>query len=264
MTAKQVLITGASSGIGEATARRYGRSGAHVLLLARNAERLDEAARAIGKDGGTATSYPVDLADPEAIAAVSARIAREAGPPDVLINNAGAGRWLPIVETSAEEARAMIDVPYLAAFNLTRAFLPAMLARGSGAIACVTSPASFIVWPNAAAYSAARHALAGFTEALRAEVKGSGLGVTLIVLGIVESPYWEHNPGSRKYAPVIDPRIARTMSPDEAAEVVFAGVEERRRMVVKPAILRALFLLNAIAPRLVASQLRRAVPKQGR
>jgi short-subunit dehydrogenase len=261
MTARLVLVTGASSGIGEATARRYGRTGAHVLLLARNADRLDEAARAVRNDGGTATAYPVDLADPKAIAETSARIARETGIPDILINNAGAGRWLPIAETSAEEALAMIDVPYLAAFNLTRAFLPAMLARRTGAIACITSPASFIVWPNAAAYTAARQALAGFAEALRAEVKGAGLNVTLVVLGLVESPYWQHNPGSRKYAPVIDPRIAPPMSPEDAAEVIFAGIEGRRRMVVKPAALRALFLLNAIAPRLVASQLRRSIPR---
>jgi short-subunit dehydrogenase len=264
MTARAVLVTGASSGIGAATARRYGRSGAHVLLLARNAERLDEVARAIRKDGGTATAFCLDLADPKATAETSARVAREAGTPDVLINNAGAGRWLPIVETSAEEALAMIEVPYLAAFNLTRAFLPAMLARGTGSIACVTSPASFIVWPNAAAYTAARQALAGFTESLRAEVKGSGLSVTLVVLGLVESPYWEHNPGSRKYAPVIDPRIAAPLTPEEAADAIFAGIEARKRSVVKPAIFRALFLLNAIAPRFVASQLRRAVPKQGR
>ena len=174
MTSRLVLVTGASSGIGEATARRYGASGAHVLLLARNADRLDEAVGAIRKDGGTATAYPVDLADPKAIEEVSARMTREAGTPDVLINNAGAGRWLPIVETSAEEALAMIEVPYLAAFNLTRAFLPKMLARRSGAIACITSPASYIVWPNAAAYTAARHALAGFTEALRTEMKRLG------------------------------------------------------------------------------------------
>ena len=262
MTSRLVLVTGASSGIGEATARRYGASGAHVLLLARNADRLDEVVGAIRKDGGTATAYPVDLADPNAIEEVSARMTREAGTPDVLINNAGAGRWLPIVETSAEEALAMIEVPYLAAFNLTRAFLPKMLARRSGAIACITSPASYVVWPNAAAYTAARHALAGFTEALRTEVKGSGISVTFVVLGMVESPYWQHNPGSREHSPVINPRIAPPMSPKDAAEAIFAGVEGHKRSVVKPTILRALFLLNALAPRLVASQLRRSVPKR--
>ena len=262
MASRVVLVTGASSGIGAATARRFGATGARVLLLARNEERLDDVAGAIRKAGGSATPYPVDLADANAIAELSPRIEREAGTPDILINNAGAGRWLRLIETTAEEALAMIEVPYLAAFNLTRAFLPKMIARGSGAIACVTSPASFVVWPNAAAYTAARHALAGFTESLCAEVKGTGLSVTLVVLGVVESPYWEHNPGSREHVPVMSPMVARPLTPEQAAEAIFAGIEGRKRMVVKPAILRALFVLNAIAPRLVASQLRRAVPRQ--
>ena len=144
MASKLVLVTGASSGIGAATAKLYGARGAHVLLLARNETKLDEVAAAIRRNGGAASPYAVDLADASAIAETSARIKREAGTPDILINNAGAGRWLSVLETSAEEALAMIEVPYLAAFNLTRAFLPEMIARGTGAIACVTSPASYV------------------------------------------------------------------------------------------------------------------------
>jgi short-subunit dehydrogenase len=262
MASSVVLVTGASSGIGAATARRFSATGAHALLLARNEERLDGVASAIRKEGGTATTYPIDLADADAIAELGPKIERDAGTPDILINNAGAGRWLSLIETTAEDALHMIEVPYLAAFNLTRAFLPKMIARGSGAIACVTSPASFVVWPNAGAYTAARRALAGFTESLRAEVKGTGLSVTLVVLGLVESPYWEHNPGSREHVPVMSRMVARPLTSEQAAQAIFAGIQGRKRMVVKPAIFRALFLLNAIAPRLVASQLRRAVPKQ--
>ncbi len=261
MASKLVLITGASSGIGAATAKRYGASGARVLLFARDAGRLDEVANAIRRGGSAATPYKVDLSDAGAIAEAATRIKREAGTPDIIINNAGAGRWRPLVETSAEEALAMIEVPYLAAFNLTRAFLPEMLARRSGAIACVTSPASYLVWPNAAAYIAARHALLGFTEALRADVKGGGVDVTLVVLGTVETPYWEHNPGSRERVPAGNPLLAPVLSPEEAAEAIFRGVEARKRRVVKPAILRAIFLLNALAPRLVARQVRRSIPK---
>ena len=261
MGSRLVLITGASSGIGEAAAKRYGASGAQVLLLARNAERLDAVATAIRHAGGAAAPYKVDLADAAAIAETSARIKREAGTPDILINNAGSGRWRPLVETSAEEALGMIEVPYLAAFNLTRAFLPEMLARKSGAIACVTSPASYLVWPNASAYIAARHALLGFTEALRTDVRGKGIDVTLVVFGTVETPYWEHNPGSRERVPKSNPILAPILSPEEAAEAIFRGVEGRKRRVVKPASLRALFLLNALAPRLVARQLRRSIPK---
>jgi short-subunit dehydrogenase len=262
MAANLVLITGASSGIGEATARRFGATGAHVLLLARNAERLDDVAAAISKHGGTATAYNLDLADSGAIEEVAARIEREVGTPDILINNAGAGRWLPLIETTAEEALAMIEVPYLAAFNLTRAFLPKMLARRSGTIACITSPASYVAWPNATAYTAARAALRGFTEALRADVKGSGLTVTLVVLGTVESPYWEHNPGSREHLPDVNPTLMPTLSTEEAAETIFAGIASGKQTVVKPAILRALFLLNAVAPRLVARELSRAAKQR--
>jgi short-subunit dehydrogenase len=92
------------------------------------------------------------------------RVSRETGEPDILINNAGAGRWLAVMETSPEEARNMMELPCLAAFHVTRALLPAMVARRSGHIVNVTSPASFIAWPNAAGYIAARHALKGFSE----------------------------------------------------------------------------------------------------
>ena len=214
MASKLVLVTGASSGIGAATARRFGVSGARVLLLARNIERLHEVAKAIRDAGVSAAAYAVDLSDADAIAELTARIESEAGTPDVIINNAGAGRWLPIMETTAEDALHMIQVPYLAAFNLTRAFLPKMIERRSGAIACVTSPASYHVWPSAGAYTAARRALSGFTDSLRADLEATGISVTLVVLGMVESPYWKHNPRSRQHLPPTNPRIIPPLTSD--------------------------------------------------
>jgi short-subunit dehydrogenase len=260
MAAKLVLVTGASSGIGEATARRYGAAGAHVLLLARNAERLDSVARAIREAGGTATAFPVDLQDPEATKDVAARIAAEIGTPDVLINNAGAGRWLPLIETPPEEARAMIGVPYLAAFDLTHAFLADMIARGSGALVFVTSPGAYLAWPNASAYIAARRAMAGLAEGLQSELKPTGLSVTLVVLGTVETPYWEHNPDSLENMPKA-PRFVLTLSADEAAKAIVEGAAQKKKFVIKPGIYRALFVLNALFPKTVASQLRRASKK---
>ncbi len=261
MTSKLVLVTGASSGIGEATAKRYGAAGAHVLLLARNAERLYGVAHAIRESGGTATAFPMDLSASEAIREMAARVETDIGTPDILINNAGAGRWLPLVDTSAEDARAMMDVPYLAAFNLTRAFAPAMIARATGNIAFITSPASYLAWPNASAYIAARRAVAGFAEALQAELKPAGLFVTLVVLGTVETPYWQHNPGSRENLPKTDPRLVPTLTPEAAAAAIVDGVAANKSFVVKPAIYRALFVMNALFPKTVASQLRSAAKK---
>ncbi len=159
MRDKLVLVTGASSGIGKATAELFAKRGGRVLLLARDRERLDATAREIAQRGGRAAIYPVDLSQADAVRATAERIKAEEGVPDILVNNAGAGRWLSLVETSLEEARQMIELPYLAAFYVTRMFLPEMIARGSGQIACVTSPASYLVWPQACAYIAARHAL---------------------------------------------------------------------------------------------------------
>jgi short-subunit dehydrogenase len=258
---KLVLVTGASSGIGEATAKLYAENGARVLLLARSEERLGRVAEAIGRNGGAAGAFPVDLSELEAVAETAARIKREHGTPDILINNAGAGRWLPLIETSPAEAREMIEVPYLAALYATRAFLPEMVARRSGAIACITSPASYLAWPNACAYIAARHALRGFAEALRSEVKGKGLKVTLVVLGTVETPYWQHNPGSREHVPATNETLMPTLSVEEAAATILNGIAAGKATVVKPGLYRALFLLNALAPGLVAKQLRRAARK---
>jgi short-subunit dehydrogenase len=261
MGPKLVAITGASSGIGEATAKRYGAGGAHVVLLARNADRLAAVANAIRKSGGAATPYALDLADSGVTEETAVRIGRDLGTPDILINNAGAGRWLSFVDTTAEEARAMIEVPYLAGFNLTRAFLPAMLARRSGSVAFITSPASYLAWPKASAYIAARRAVAGLAETLQSELKGAGIVVTLVVLGTVETPYWAHNPGSRENMPKSDSRLVAVLTPDEAARTIVEGVAAKRPFVVRPAMFRALFVLNALFPRLVARQLRSATGK---
>lgn len=261
MSSKLVVVTGASSGIGEATARRFGQAGAHVVLLARNTEGLERAAREVREAGGTATALAVDLQNRAETLGAAARISGDIGTPDLLVNNAGVGRWRPLVETGPNEAAAMIGVPYLAAFNLTRAFAPAMIERGSGGIAFVTSPASYLAWPNASAYIAARRAIAGFAESLQSELKPAGIFVTIVVLGTVETPYFDNNPGSRENIPELGPRLAPVLTAEQAAEALFEGTEQKKRFVVKPAIYRALFVMNALFPKTVASQIRRAAKK---
>ena len=121
------VVTGASSGIGEATARMFAARDAEVILLARNKSRLDAITAEIKSGGKKASSYILDLSDPKATSAVARSIVQDHGTPDILVNNAGAGHWLSITDTSVEEAAQMIAVPYLAAFNLTREFLEAMM-----------------------------------------------------------------------------------------------------------------------------------------
>ena len=142
----------------------------------------------------------------------------------------------------------MIEVPYLAAFAVTRAFLPDMLARRSGHIVCVTSPASYMVWANACAYVAARQALKGFSDALRVEVARHGLFVSLVVLGTTETPYWEHNPGSREHVP----RGFAPLTTDAAAAAVMEAIVGERKRVFRPRLFRFLMALEGIAPGITA------------
>jgi len=244
------LVTGASSGIGAATALALARAGARsVALLARGADALAAVAAQARGLGADARAFPVDLADLGAAERAAARAAAELGAPDVVVNNAGSGRWLFTEETTPAEAEAMIAVPYLAAFAVTRALLPAMLARRSGCVVNVTSPAAFCPWPGATAYTVARWAMRGFSEALSADLYRTGVHVALIVPGEVRSPYFEHNPGSHERLPRIARRLYRTLEVEEVAALVVRAVRRERRTVVAPLLLRATLAAHRLLPR---------------
>ncbi|HET9223821.1 MAG TPA: SDR family NAD(P)-dependent oxidoreductase [Roseiflexaceae bacterium] len=245
-----ILITGASYGIGAALARRIALAGGQVVLLARTRDALEHVADEVRTGGGQACIYPVDLADAAAVERVAQAILAEVGPPDILINNAGAGRWLFLEETDPAEAQAMMAVPYFAAFHVTRAFLPAMLRHGSGQIVNVNSPASLVAWPGATAYTAARWALRGFSEALRADLHGTGLRVTEVIPGKVSSTYFTHNPGTEARAPWIA-KLLGTITPEQAAAEMLRGIERGQRQIVLPFRYRLLYIIHRVWPGLV-------------
>jgi short-subunit dehydrogenase len=244
------LVTGASSGIGAATARAVARKRGRVLLLARTRQALEQVAAEIKGAGGEAWVYPVDLADAGAVERTVDAIQRDVGVPDIIINNAGAGRWLWIEETSPADMVQMMAVPYFGAFYLTRAALPQMLRRNSGHIVNVTSVAGFMAWPGATAYTVARWAMRGFNEALRADLYGTRLGVTLFVSSLVRSPYLEHNPGVEERLPGVA-RMLRTLTADEVAAAIVRAIEREQREVILPVLLRIMMGLHRVLPRAV-------------
>lgn len=207
--ARIIVVTGASSGIGAGVARRLARDGAELVLVGRDPARLNEVVRRIESEGGHARAVPGDLAQDGA----GAKLATEIGPANVVVHCAGAGVWRPLLDTPQAEVRAMMAAPTFAAIDLAQGFAPGMIARGHGRFVFVTSPGSWLVWPNATAYLAARHALKAVAEGLRAELRKTGVGVTLVALGEVESPYWDHNPGSRRNLPPSLPfrRLSRAL-----------------------------------------------------
>jgi len=250
VNAKKVLITGASSGIGAATAKEMSSGGARVILLARNEAKLKHVQKEINASGGNASFYVVDLSDAEMVEKIATQIKTEIGTPDILINNAGRGQWKFIQDTSADEAWQMMEVPYFAAFNLTRAFLPEMLKRNSGHIVNISSVSSRFVWPGATAYHAARWAMKGFNEALRADLYGSKIGVTLYESGVVESEYWQHNPGSRERLPKIAKMIPN-LTPEKVAKAIINGIEKNKRRIVIPFMMKTVCLQHFFFPGLV-------------
>lgn len=231
------VVTGASGGIGAATARLLAKQGARVVLVARSREALEALADGIRADGGEAHAVVADLGLPESVALLTREVLSAMGVPDLLVNNAGAGRWLFTDETPPEEAVAMMEAPYFAAFFATRAFLPGMLERGSGLIVNVNSPMALMPWPGATGYGAARWALRGFTEALRQDLAGTGVAVMHFVPGKTSSAYFEHNPGSEERIPLVS-KLIPTLTPEAAAAALVGGVERDARDVVVPFMLR--------------------------
>jgi len=235
---KLMLITGASSGIGAATARAAATRNARLALLARSEAKLARVAAEVGALSQTPVFYrAVDLSDPQQVAAVAGEISSQLGIPDVLLNNAGAGRWLSLIETEPAAVAEMMAAPYFAAFYVTRAFLPAMLARGSGTCVFMNSVASRLVWPGAAAYTAARWAVRGLFEAVRAETSGTGVRAAMVTFAKVESDYWVNNPGSEERLPKAQSAIP-VLSVEQAATAILQGLESDREKIVEPLMLR--------------------------
>lgn len=241
------VVTGASSGIGAATARSLARDGWRVVLVARRADRLGDIAAAITKAGGDSRVEALDAADGAAVTAMAERVMVEWGVPALIVNSAGAGVWRFLEETSCEEIITMIGAPYLAAANTCRAFVAAMMAAGRGLFVHVGSPASVMPWPGATAYTASRWALRGLHEALCQDLRGTGVKSSLIYFGEVTSEYFQANPDSQEHIPKLAAAIP-VMSQERCAEVILSVVRRPRRVVFSPFALRAMAWLAAVAP----------------
>jgi short-subunit dehydrogenase len=244
---KLMLITGASSGIGAATAKLAAKEGARVVLVARSKDKLEQVAEEIRRSGGTAYTQAVDVSDPQAVAALEKSVTAELGAPDILFNNAGGGRWLHTEETSPEEAAEMMSAPYLAAFYVTRAFLPAMLKRNSGLVINMTSIGGFMPWPAATAYLAARFAMRGFHEGLRADLYGSKVRAMLTAFAKVESEYWQKNPESLKNLPAAQKMIP-ILTSEQTAWAIINGIRWNLPVVFAPLMMWVILILGYLFP----------------
>jgi NADP-dependent 3-hydroxy acid dehydrogenase YdfG len=218
LAGRTALVTGASRGIGLACARTLARAGARVAMLARRADALVDAVQEVER----AIAIPCDVRDDAAVAHAARRVVDEfAGPPDVLVNNAGAFGLARIDNTEPAALRQMLEVNLVAPFLFLRAFLPALRARRSGHIVMIGSVADRAIFPENGAYAASKHGVRALSEVLRAELRGTGVRATLISPGPTDTELWD--PIAPDDRPGFTPR-ASMLRPEAVADAVLFAV----------------------------------------
>ncbi len=234
LAGRVAVVTGASSGIGLATAAALAAAGARVALVSRSAPRLEAAVQQIIRLAPGAPppiAQACDVSDPAAVLTMAERVRREAGAPDVVVSNAGIGHWSAVADLPLERIRTVLDVNFFGAVHCVRAFLPGMLERRQGTLVFVSSGLGAVPLPFSAAYCASKHALNGFAGALRAEVESLGVRVLLVMPGGTRTAFFEANAFP---ADVLTRYLLQRLVPPErvAARIVRAVVRGRRRVVI--------------------------------
>jgi short-subunit dehydrogenase len=228
---KVVVITGASSGIGAEAAFMVARRGGIPVLLARNVSKLEEISRQIPTEH---LYLALDVSDAHEAARVFEEIMKRYGHIDVLINNAGFGVFQSFLEMPIEQFSEMMNVNYMGVVHCTKAVLPHMLKRGSGHIVNIASVAGKIATKKTAAYTATKHALIGFSNALRLELRGSGVHISTINPGPIATNFFDRADPAGQYMTNLKKMKGVILAPHDVAEQMLRSVERNRREITLP------------------------------
>ena len=243
LAGRTVLVTGASSGIGEATARLVAERGAHVLLVARRSEELERVRAAVVAGGGTASAYACDLTDPDAVDALVARLLTEHGAVDMLVNNAGRSirRSLDLSYDRMHDFERTMAVNYFGPVRLILGLLPAMRAQRFGHVVNIVTWGVQIKAPRFAAYIASKTALDTFSRIAGREAYADNVTFTNIRLSLVRTDMISTVEAYRK---------APAKTPEQAAAMVVRALEDRP-LTISTTVGNVSEVLNLLAPRLM-------------
>ncbi|MFH1725435.1 MAG: SDR family oxidoreductase [Elusimicrobiota bacterium] len=240
LAGKTAVITGGAGGLGRAVALRLVKTGAKVALWDLDEERLGRAVAELRESGGEARGYALDAADPAAVREAAERVRAELGPVDLLHNNAGIIFPGGFLDSSEEQLHKTVDVNLKSYLWCTKAFLPAMVERGSGHIVMTASAAGLLGVPEMAAYSATKHAVVGLAESLRLELRNKGVrgvGITIVCPSFIATGMFE---GARP------PLLTSWLTPEGVAEKIVEAVRKDRLYVREPFLVKLVPLIKAL------------------
>lgn len=220
------VVTGGTEGIGRAIAFAFGAAGARIALCARTEANVRAVVRDLQAAGIDAIGTTCDVSDPASVEAFAAFVRRERGVPQVLINNAGIGRFKPILELSLEDWDLTMGVNVRSLYLVTRAFLQGMRDAGRGTIVNIASLAGRNGIEGGTAYCASKHAVLGFSKSLMLEVRKQGLRVVAICPGSVDTPFMDKRGGRPQE------KRARALAPEDVAHAVLAAVTADDRAMI--------------------------------
>jgi short-subunit dehydrogenase len=243
-----VVITGASSGIGHATALCFARRGARVVLVSRSAEALEQVAGEVAEAGGQALPVAADVARSEEVEAVVQSAILRFGRIDVWVNNAAVAEWSLLEDMSPAEIRRVVEVNLLGAIYGVRAALPHLRAQGSGVIVNVASALAERAIPLLSTYSASKAALKSFSDSLRMELRAtrSGIDVVTILPSSINTPFYRWGPSKIGVRPH---PVSVIYPPQAVAEAIVSGVEHPQREIYVGVMGKLLSVGERVSPR---------------
>lgn len=254
---KTVLITGASSGIGKDAAIEFAKLGANIILVARRKDKLEKVENELKKFHVSTLTIPCDVSKKDQVNQMSKLVLERFGSIDILVNNAGFAIYGSVLDLSIEDIESQMETNYLGMIYCIKNFLPSMLEKKSGHIVNVASVAASFGLPGIASYCASKFAMLGFSEGLKHELKGTGVGITVVSPIMVRTNFFDH-PSFEKmpqYSPT-------SLSSKTVAKAILKAANSSRLEIIVPSVVRGAVWLKNTFPYFINPIIGKSFKKQ--